>query len=108
MAGVNTMNQLKRGVVLFLVIAATVLPWTAAEALETFEKAGRIVKIDTSQLTISGQVYRLRSSTVIVSDDPSRKRAANLKSGDRIYIKGILLNGVYYIDKLVYIIPEPS
>ena len=30
------MNQLKRGVVLFLVIAATVLPWTAAEALETF------------------------------------------------------------------------
>ena len=102
------MNQFKRGVVLFLVITAAVLPWTAAEALETFAKAGRIVDINSGQLTISGQVYRLRSSSTLVSADPSRKKAADLKSGDRIYIKGFLLNGLYYIDQLVYLTPEPS
>ena len=102
------MNQLKRGIVLFLVITAAVLPWTAAEALETFEKAGRIVDVNSSQLKISGQVYRLRSSSTMISADPSRRSAADLRPGDRIYIKGILLNGLYYIDKLVYLVPEPS
>ena len=102
------MNQLKRGIVLFLVITASVLPWTTAEALDTFEKAGGIVDINSTQLTISGEVYRLRSSTDMVSADPSRQKPSDLKLGDRVFIKGIVLNGMHYIDRLVYEIPDPS
>ncbi|MCP4769721.1 MAG: hypothetical protein GY875_26105 [Gammaproteobacteria bacterium] len=102
------MRQLKRGIVLYLVILATVLPWSTAQALETFEKAGHIVDLRSDQFTISGQVYRLRSSTEIVSADPSRSKVSDLRSNDRVYIQGIVLNGVYYIDRLVYEIPGPS
>jgi len=102
------MKKLNRGAVLALLITAAMLPWSAAQALETFEKAGRIVDVNSSQLTISGQVYRLRSSSTLVSADPSRKSAADLRPGDRIYVKGILLNGRYYVDQLVYLVPDPS
>jgi hypothetical protein len=102
------MNQLKRGIVLSLVILASVLPWTTAEALDTFEKAGGIVDVDSTQLTISGKVYRLRSSTQMVSADPSRQKPSDLKPGDRVFINGIVLNGLYYIDRLAYEIPNPS
>ena len=102
------MNQLKRGIVVFLVILASVLPWTAAEALDTFEKAGRIVDLSSDQFTISGKVYLLRSSTEMVSADPSRLKPSDLKLGDRVYIKGIVLSGRNYVDRLVYEIPGPS
>jgi len=102
------MKKLNRGAVLALLITAAMLPWSAAQALETFEKAGRIVDVNSSQLTISGQVYRLRSSSTLVSADPSRHSVADLRPGDRIYVKGILLNGRYYVDQLVYLVPDPS
>ena len=102
------MMQFKRGIALYLVILAMALPWTAAQALETFEKAGRITDIDSGQVTISAQTYRLRSSTSMVSSDSSRKTVADIKVGDRVFIQGIVLNGTYYIDRLVYEAPEPS
>ncbi|MCP4331996.1 MAG: hypothetical protein GY785_05030 [Gammaproteobacteria bacterium] len=102
------MNQLKRGIAIYLVILASVLPWATAQALEEFEKAGAIVKIGSSELTISGQVYRLRSSTEVVSAAAGRRKVSDFKSGDRVYIKGIVLNGTRYISRLVYIIPSPS
>ena len=108
MAGVNKMRQLKRGIALYLVILATVLPWSTAQALETFEKAGHVADLRSDQLTISGQVYRLRSSTMMVSADTSRSNVSDLRSNDRVFIKGIVLDGIYYIDRLVYEIPGPS
>jgi len=102
------MRQLKRGIALYLVILATILPWTSAEALETFEKAGRVVEVSSVEITISGQAYRLRSSTRMVSADPGRRKVSDIKPGDRVFIKGIVLNGIYYVDKLVYEIPEAS
>jgi len=102
------MNQLQRNMVVFLVILASVLPWMNAQALETFEKAGRIVGVSSAQITISEKVYRIRSSTEMVSVDPSRQKPSDLKLGDRVFIRGIVLNGAYYIDRLVYEIPDPS
>lgn len=102
------MRQLKRTIALYLVILATILPWSTAEALETFAKSGLVAEITSSSVTISGKEYRLRSSTQMVSSDASRKKVSDIKPDDIIYIKGIVLNGVYYIDKLVYETPVPS
>jgi hypothetical protein len=102
------MKQLKRGIALFLVVMAAALPLTIAEALETYEKAGKIVEIRSDQITISGQLYRLRSSTKLVSADTSRRKLSDLRPGDKVFIKGILLNGTHYIDMLIYEIPDPS
>ena len=102
------MRQLKRGIAIYLVVLASVLPWASAEALETFEKAGLIADINSSQITISAQAYRLRASTRMVSADPSRQKVTDFQPGDSVYIKGMVLNGVYYIDRLVYVLPDPS
>jgi len=102
------MKQFKRGIVFFLVIMATVLPWTAAEALETFEKAGKIAEITSSEMTVSGMTCRLRSSTEMVSADPNRQKLSDLAPGDRVFVRGIVLNGVNYISRVVYQIPDPS
>ena len=102
------MRQLKRSIALYLIILASVLPWSSAQALEKFEKAGQIVDLKFDQITISGQVYRLRSSTNMVSTDPSRRQVSDLRSGDRVYIRGIVLNGTYYISRLVYKMPDLS
>ena len=102
------MKQLKRGIALLLVFAAAVAPWAPTSALERFEKAGIIAAIDSNGLSISDQVYQLRSSTVLVSSSPDRSKIDDLKKGDRIYVRGIVLNGKYYISKLVYEIPDPS
>jgi hypothetical protein len=102
------MKQLKRSIALYLVILATLLPWATAEALDTFEKAGRVADISSDQVTISGQVYRLRSSTEMVSSDDSRQTVSDIRTDDRVFIQGILLNGAYYVDRLIYQTPEPS
>lgn len=102
------MKHLKRGVLLGLVVAASLLPWAGAQALDTFEKAGVIAEVAYDSMTVFGQDYRIRSSTVLISDDQSRKKFSDLKPGDQVWFKGLILNDVYYVDTIVYQIPEPS
>ena len=108
MAGVNKMKQLKRNIAVFLVITATLLPWSSAQALETFEKAGVIAEIGYDMMTVFGQKYRIKSATQLVSDDPERTKFSELKRGDQVWFKGFVLDGVFYVDKIVYQILSPS
>jgi hypothetical protein len=102
------MKQLKRGIVCFLVVMASQLTWSSAQALETFEKAGVIAEVGYDMMTVFGQNYRIQPSTDVVSDEPGRKKFSDFKRGDHVWFKGFVLNGVFYIDMIVYQEPVPS
>jgi hypothetical protein len=108
MAGVNKMKQLKRGIAFFLIIMASQLPWSNAQALEAFEKAGVIAEVGYDMMTVFGQNYRIKASTELVSSDPGRKKFSDFKRGDHVWFKGFVLNGVFYVDIIAYQAPEPS
>ncbi len=102
------MKQLKHNIAVFLVIMASLLPWSSAQALEAFEKAGVIAEIGYDMMTVFGQNYRIKPSTELVSSDANRKKFSDFKRGDQVWFKGFILDGVFYVDKIVYQIPSPS
>jgi len=102
------MKQFKSFLTQLLVITALMLPWVTAEALETFEKAGFITSIGYDKFTIRNQEYRISPSAKLKSNDASRKKFADFKKGDEIYCKGKILNGVYYVEFIIYTKPVPS
>ena len=102
------MKQLIRSIALSLAIMASLLPWSNAQALETFEKAGVIAEVGYDMMTVFGQNYRIQPSTKVVSVEPRRDKFSDFKRGDHVWFTGFVLNGVFYVDKIVYQVPEPS
>ena len=102
------MKQLTQRFTPFLIILALMLPWATAEALETFEGGGIITSVGYEQFTLGKQTYRIAAKATLKSGDASRSKISDLKQGDRVYIKGTILNDVYYVDKIIYYIPIAS
>ena len=102
------MNQLKHSIALLLFIMALQMPWSSAQALETFEKAGVISEVGYDTMRVFGQDYRIKSAAVLISPDPRRKRFSGFKRGDHVWFKGFVLDGVFIVDKIVHQIPDPS
>ena len=102
------MKQFKTLLTQLLVITSLMLPWATTEALENFEKAGYIASVGYDKFTIRGQEYRISPSAQLKSKDTSRKKFSDFKKGDAIYIKGKILNGVYYVDFIYYKTPIDS
>jgi len=102
------MKQSHRGVAFYLVIMASVLPWTTAQALEKFEKAGIISAVGKNMLTVSGQNYRIYSSTRLVSADRNRRKFSDFETGDHVWFEGTVLDGKRYILRIIYETPDPS
>ena len=91
-----------------LILFSLLLPWTASEALENYEAAGVISKISYSSFNIKGQEYRLTPTAVIQIPGKDKAKLNDLKNGDQIWFKGIKLDGVYYVETIVYSPPVPS
>jgi hypothetical protein len=102
------MKHLKSHLIRILVIAALTLPWATAEALETFERAGVISEIGYDNFTVHNKKYRIAPGATLSSSDPNRRKFADFMKGDQIYFKGKILNGVNYVDSIVYIVPVAS
>jgi hypothetical protein len=102
------MNQFKRLVTQLLIVTALLLPWSPAGAVETFKKAGVLNSLGSSTFTIRNTEYRIAPGATLDSNDPGRKRFSDFRKGDEIYIEGKLLNGVHFVDKIVYRTPLPS
>ena len=102
------MRQFKSFLTQLLVITALMLPWLPTEALETFEKAGFITSVGYDKFTSRDQQYRISPSAKLKSNDASRKKFSDFKKGDEIYCTGKILNGVYYVDLIVYTKPISS
>lgn len=102
------MRQFKSFLTQLLVITALMLPWTTTEALDTFAKAGFITSIGYDKFSIRDQQFRISPSAKLRSNDASRRKFSDFKKGDEIYCKGKILNGVYYVDMIIYTKPESS
>ncbi|MDH3221625.1 MAG: hypothetical protein OEO19_18995 [Gammaproteobacteria bacterium] len=102
------MRHLKSQLIRLLVIISLALPWATADALETFERAGVITGVGYDKFTLDNEEYRISPGATLRSSDPNRKKFADFKKGDQIYFKGKILNGVNYVDSIVYLVPLPS
>ena len=92
----------------FVILFAFILPWSSSEALDTFEKAGVITAIGYDQFTVRTQNYRFAPGAKIVSSDPARSQFSDFEFGDQILFRGKILNGVHYVDVIIYETPIPS
>ncbi|TNF89050.1 MAG: hypothetical protein JSU67_01760 [Gammaproteobacteria bacterium] len=100
------MKQLKTLLTQLLVIGSLMLPWAAAEALETFSDAGAITKYSYDRFVLNGNVYRVSPDAKFPTSDRSNYKT--FKVGDVVYIKGKILNGIRYVDRMQFFPPEPS
>jgi len=102
------MIRVNRHLARLLVVAALLLPLTTAGALEQFRQAGTITSLTHDKFVVKGVVYRVAPSAKLQSDDASRKRLSDFKKGDKIYFEGKVINGINYVDLVVYEPPTPS
>ena len=100
------MKQFKTLLTRLLVIASLMLPWAAAEALETFSDAGAITEYKYDRFVLDGSVYRVSPDAEFPS--ASRRNYKAFKVGDEVYIEGKILNGIRYVDRMQYFPAEPS
>ena len=102
------MIKLRKQLAKAFLVASLMLPWATAEALKKFEEIGGISKIGYSTFVVDGREYRLAPGAKLKSSSSKRKKFSDFKKGDEIYFKGTILNGLYYVDIIVYETPEPS
>ncbi len=102
------MKNVKKLLTQLLIVSALMLPWTSAGALETFEGAGFITDRGYDQFEVRGKSYRIAPGAKLLSNDASRKKFSDFKTGDEVWFQGKVLNGVNYVDIISYETPEPS
>lgn len=102
------MNQFKALLIQFLLVTSLLLPWGTTGALDTFEQAGTISDVGYEKFTVKKKQYRIAPGVKFKSSDASRNKFSDFKKGDQIYFKGKILNGVRYVDIIVYLTPVPS
>ena len=102
------MKQFKSILTQLLLVTTLMLPWATAEALETFKKSGVISKLGYDVFTISGKKYRITAGAKLKSSDLSRQKFKDFKEGDEILVGGKVLDGVNYVDIIIYFTPDPS
>lgn len=102
------MNQFMKLVTRLLIVASLLLPWSPAGAVDNFKQYGVIKSLSSNSFTIRDTEYRIAPGATLDSDDASRKRLSDFKKGDKIYFEGKLVNGVNFVDRIVYRAPVPS
>ena len=96
------MIQVKPILTRLLVVASLMLPWTTTGALETFERGGAISAVGYDKFTVEQQEYRVAPGAKLQSFDATRKQFSDFRPGDAIMFQGKVLNGVHYVDLIVY------
>ena len=105
------MKLVKTRLAQLLVIMVTMLPLAGVNAAEDFGKSGQITRINagTVKLYMYDDInFRFRSSTRVENPNQSNPRLSDFKTGDTVYLQGEILNGVYYVDLILYIPKQPG
>lgn len=102
------MTQAKPRLAGLLLMVSLALAWSPANAVENFEQAGPIGAIGHASFTVENQEYRIAPGARLKSFDTSRRRFSDFRKGDVIIFEGKLVNGVYFVDLIVYYAPRPS
>lgn len=102
------MIQVKPILTRLLLVASLMLPWATTGALETFERGGVISAVGYDKFTVNQQEYRVAPGAKLKSYDARRKKFSDFRPGDLIIFQGKVLNGVHYVDVIIYHTPITS
>ena len=102
------MMRVKKLLLRFIAIACLALSSQPSLGVENFEQAGPINSIGQGRFTVENQEYRIAPGAKLRSFDPTRRRLSDFRSGDVIVFRGKIVNGVYFVDLIVYHAPLPS
>lgn len=102
------MIQVKPILTRLLLVASLMLPWATTGALETFERGGAISAVGYDKFTVNQQEYRVAPGAKLKSYHSSRKKFSDFRPGDVIMFQGKVLNGVHYVDVIIYRAPIKS
>ena len=91
-----------------LVIATLMLPWSATEALESFEAAGDISALSINTFTVRGTEYRIAPDAKLSSNDSKRRKFSDFEKGDHVYFKGRVIGDQKFVDFIYYETPGES
>lgn len=99
------MKQIKIQLARCLIMLAVMLPWATTEALETFEQTGVITALGYDKFTVNNTQYRVSPGAKFDGRESGYRKFSDFKQGDLILFKGKVLNGVNYVDIIVYMTP---
>jgi len=104
------MKQFNSFLTRLLVIATLQLPWATAEALETFQQAGVISKVNSATINIHYKDinYRIGAKTEFRFQNVAKPDTSSFKKGDEVYLRGKIVNGAYYVDVVIYMPKVPG
>lgn len=104
------MKQIKTRLSRMLIVLAVAFSWANAQALETFQQAGVISSVNSTTVNIYHQKtnFRIRPDTEIQISNLVKPGTSDLKQGQKVFLSGKILNGVYYLDLIVYLPSIPS
>ena len=102
------MTKVKHWLAGFLLALSLGFACSPAHAVEDFSQAGPIGAIGHARFTVENQEYRIAPGAKLKSYDPGRRRLSDFREGDIILFEGKLVNGVYFVYKIVYYAPRPT
>ena len=102
------MMRVKKSLLGLFLVACLAFSTRPVFAVENFEQAGPIGSIGQGRFTVESQEYRIAPGAKLRSFDPNRRRLSDFRNGDVIIFMGKVVNGVYFVDLIVYHAPLPS
>lgn len=81
------------------------MPWSIAQALESFQQVGTISQVNSTTVRIiqTKQNFRISTDVSIEKHKVAAPTMADFKRGDNVIMVGRILSGVYYVDRLLFI-----
>lgn len=86
-----------------LIVVALAMPWAAAQALERFNLSGVITDVNSASLSLyrKGQ-FRFAPGMQVIVDGKAGGKLSSFKRGASASVRGHVLNGVRYAERIVY------
>ena len=90
-----------------MLTALLMLPWTPAQA-GSFEESGFITEISLKGFFIDGAKHRFSPGAKLLNPSKERRKLDDLKPGDLISGRGVVVSGVRYIEVVTFFPHVPN
>ena len=97
----------RKRLLLFILAISLMVPWTPVLA-ESFEEGGFITEISLKGFFIDDNKHRLSPGAKLLNPSAARGKLKDLRPGDLISGRGVVLNGVRYLEVITYFPMQPN
>lgn len=93
-----------------LIVATLVISWANVQALESYERVGRILSINpqSSSINVEAVTYRLSPGLIVGQEIPEKSRLSDLRAGDLVFMEVMVLDNVRYAKRIQYLVDPPT